>query len=67
MTLPDERYRAVRFTEQFLIELCNPKKTPKIPKELRERALLLLRHYPNEIDMELACEKIPEVFKKDRR
>jgi hypothetical protein len=32
--------------------MLDPKKTPKIPKNLRQRALSLLRHYPCEYDME---------------
>lgn len=67
MTLPDERYRAVLHTEQFLLQLCDPKQTPKMSKEIRQRAFSLLRHYPTSLDMELTSEKIPDVFAKDIR
>jgi hypothetical protein len=62
MTLPDERYRAVLNTEQFLLELCDPAVTPRVPKVVRDRANSLLRHYPSSWDMERASEGAPEVF-----
>jgi hypothetical protein len=52
MTLPDERYRAVLAAERLLKDLCDPSKTPKVPKEVRERARSCLRHYPSSYDME---------------
>jgi len=52
MTLPTERTDAVLRTEKFLLDLCNPKTTPRVPKEVRDRARSLLRHYPSQYDME---------------
>jgi hypothetical protein len=52
MTLPTERTDAVLRTEKFLLDLCNPKTTPRVPKEVRDRARSLLRHYPSHYDME---------------
>ena len=51
MTLPIERTYAVRNTEQFLLDLCNPKKTPRVPTGIREQARRLLRHYPTKYDL----------------
>lgn len=65
MTLPDERYRAVKWAEQFLLELSDPKKTPRIPKELRQRAWSILRHYPGEYDMKSAAKLAPGVFAEE--
>jgi hypothetical protein len=62
MTLPDERYRAVIHTQMFLYELCNPEKTPRVPKSVRQTASWLLRHYPSPYDMKEAADKIPEIF-----
>ncbi len=62
MTLPDERYRAVIWTELFLKDLCNPTKTPRVPKHVREQARSLLRHYPSTWDMNRAAEGAPDVF-----
>lgn len=57
MTLPYERTRAVVQTEQFLKDLMDTKKTPKVPKEIRKQAGSLLRHYPNSIDMEIISKR----------
>ena len=62
MTLPDERYRAVRMTEQLLKDLCDRTKTPRVPSIIRQRASGCLRHYPNSWDMEQAAEAVPHVF-----
>jgi len=62
MTLPDERYRAIKYTEQFLKDLCNRTKTPRVPREIREQARSLLRHYPSNWDLERLAEKSPDVI-----
>jgi hypothetical protein len=62
MTLPDERYRAVLNTEQFLLELGNPRATPGIPRRIRERAQSLLRHYPTSYEMSYVAAVAPGVF-----
>jgi hypothetical protein len=62
MTLPDERYRAVRMARQFLLELCSPEKTPKVPAIIRNQAKGILRHYPSDYEMDRASEKAPDVF-----
>jgi hypothetical protein len=62
MTLPDERYRAVKMAEQLLKDLCDPSKTPRVPKSIRARASGCLRHYPGSWDMDRAARGTPEVF-----
>ena len=57
MTIATERTRAVLNTEQFLCDLLDPKKTPRVPKEIRKRAVALLRHYPSKYDMEIVVEE----------
>lgn len=57
MTLPIERHRAVVHTKQFLLDLCDTKKTPRVSKVIRTRALTLLRHYPSEYEMDLVAEQ----------
>lgn len=57
MTLPFERTRAVLNVEQFLLDLCDPQKTPRIPKEIRRRAGSLLKHYPSKFDMEIISNR----------
>lgn len=62
MTLPDERYRALRCGEQLLLDLLNPRVTPRVPKYIRKRALGVLRHYPSSYHFEKIVETMPEVF-----
>lgn len=46
MTLPFEEKRAISYTRKFLYDLLIPRETPRVPKEIRDRARSLLRHYP---------------------
>lgn len=47
MTLPNERTNAIIVAREFLLDLIDPKVTPKIPREVRRRAISCLRHYPH--------------------
>lgn len=47
MTLPEERRKAIIMTREFLRELLDPKKTPRVPKAIRKRAYWCLKHYPD--------------------
>jgi hypothetical protein len=62
MTLPDERYRAVKMTRQFLQDLMSSEKTPRVPSIIRSQARSLLRHYPSDWDMNRAAQNTPDVF-----
>ena len=62
MTLPYERRASIAMTEKFLVDLLDPKKTPRVPKEIRQRASGCLRHYPGQYHMEIAADKLPDVF-----
>jgi hypothetical protein len=62
MTLPDERYRALRCGQQLLLDLLNPKVTPKVPKYIRQRASSILRHYPDSYHFTKIVEKMPEDY-----
>ena len=62
MTLPDERYRALRCGQQMLLDLLNPKLTPKVPKYIRQRAYSILRHYPDSYHFTKIVETMPEDF-----
>lgn len=46
MTVPIEEYNSLCNTMKFLYELLDPSKTPKVPKEIRNKASMCLRHYP---------------------
>ena len=62
VTLPDERYRALRCGQQMLLDLLNPKLTPKVPKYIRQRAYSILRHYPDSYHFTKIVETMPEDF-----
>ena len=62
MTLPDERYRAIRQTRQFLIDLMDRTVTPKVPRAIRAEAYRMLRHYPSDYDLDRLAEKSPDVI-----
>jgi len=72
MTLPRERFKAIAKTRIFLSAICDPKRTPGIPSEVRNEARNCLKHYPSQFDLEEAvhglrlaaqvfalCEPIP--------
>jgi hypothetical protein len=65
MTLPDERYRAVKFARDFLYDLMDAKKTPGVPKAVRERARSVLRHYPDDYHMNVVSNSSPDVFQSE--
>jgi hypothetical protein len=64
MTLPDERYRAVKMAEQLLRDLCDPKLTPKVPRTVRLRAMGALRHYPGTYDLEQLERAAPHIVQQ---
>ena len=61
MTLPDERYRAVKTAAQFLARLAGGD-LPRVPKAVRDEARSILRHYPLEYDMKKTCQTSPDIF-----
>jgi predicted HAD superfamily Cof-like phosphohydrolase len=63
MTLPDERYRAVKYAEQFLQRLAGGE-YPRVPKAVRTEARSILRHYPSNYDMLRAAAGAPDVFQE---
>lgn len=62
MTLPDERYRALKYGKKLLEELCDPGKTPRVPGVVRGRARSALRHYPTEYELEKMANSCPELL-----
>ena len=64
MTLPDERYRAIRITETLLTDLCNSRTTPRVPREIRLRAAQCLRHYPGSYDLHQLEVAAPHVVQE---
>ena len=62
MTLPYERYNAIKWTEDFLKSLLDPKQTPRVPRHIRQRAYGLLRHYPGGYNLDVLATKCPSVL-----
>lgn len=62
MTLPCERYNAIKYTEQFLKDLMDPKKTPRVPQEIRKQAYHCLRHYPGGYHLDMLATMCPTVL-----
>ena len=63
MTLPDERYRAVKYAAEFLRRLAGGEYA-RTPKAVRDEARHILRHYPSSWDMKHAAVHCPEVFQE---
>ena len=64
MTLPDERYRALKQGKKLLEELCDPGKTPRVPSLIRDKARTALRHFPNDNELERIADNCPEYLGK---
>lgn len=64
MTLPDERFRAIKQGKKLLEELCDPGKTPRVPSIVRQRARGVLRHFPNDYELERIADNSPEYLDK---
>ena len=65
MTLPDERYNALVVTKELLLDLLDPRKTPRIPSIIRNRAKGCLRHYPTKSDLYQLSEAAPHLVAKE--
>lgn len=65
MTLPSERRRSLLYARQFLLELIDPAKTPRVPKAVRQQALRVLRHYPYKFEIESLPERADQLFGVD--
>jgi hypothetical protein len=61
MTLPIERTNAVLNVERFLMDLRDPKKTPRLPSAIRKQASSLLKHYPRKFDMMYPAESFEAI------
>lgn len=64
MTLPDERYRALKQGKKLLEELCDPGRTPRVPSMVRDRARGALRHYPTDFELDCIADSCPDMLEK---
>jgi len=64
MTLPDERFRALKQGKKLLEELCDPGKTPRVQSLIRDRARAALRNYTADYDLDDMAVACPEILQK---
>ena len=64
MTLPDERYRAIKWAEEFLKQVANPKGYARVPTHVRNEARSILRHFPSDWDLDRIERVAPDVIQK---
>ena len=62
VTLPYERMNSLRSAEQLLCDLLDPKVTPRVPREIRQRARSVLRHFPLGSQLDVIAERVPELY-----
>lgn len=66
MTLPDERYRALINTRDFMRSLLDRLATPRVPLVIRRQARSCLKHYPWESDLEKLASSEPGILQAPR-
>ena len=64
MTMPDERYRAIMYAKSLCEDLLDPKKTPRVSKEVRRRALGVLRHFPDDYYLSMLADARPDIIER---
>jgi hypothetical protein len=64
MTLPDERYRAIMYAKSLCEDLLDSHKTPRVPKDIRRRALGVLRHFPDEYYLSMLADSRPDIIER---
>jgi hypothetical protein len=63
MTLPDERYRSVKYAAEFMQRLAGGE-YPRVPKAVRDEARSILRHYPTQWDLQQLERAAPHVVQQ---
>ena len=63
MTLPDERYRAIKRAADFMQRLAGGE-YPRVPKAVRGEAASILRHYPGSYDLAQLERAAPHVVQE---
>lgn len=60
MTMNYERRNAVNRAGEFLFDIV--RKEIEVSEEVWQKARSILKHFPNEYDLERAAEQAPEIF-----
>lgn len=59
MTLPDERYRSMMAADQLLKDILS---TPRVPKDIKNRARYVLRHWPDTHYIDELARRCPDII-----
>lgn len=62
MTIPSEKKQSLYKAYFFLMRLLDPKKTPRVPRAIRQEAYYALKHYPRDYDIEYLARKCPKIL-----
>jgi hypothetical protein len=52
------------YAKSLCEDLLDPRKTPRVPKDIRRRALGVLRHFPDEYYLSMLAEARPDVIER---
>ena len=63
MTLPDERYRALRMMGPRLMDIAM-QKGPINKRALRREVAAMLRHFPSSYEIDRIAQKCPDLLKR---
>jgi hypothetical protein len=50
--------------KSFCEDLLDSRKTPRVPKQIRQRALGVLRHFPEEYYLSMLAEARPDIIER---
>lgn len=67
MTLPYERYNALRKARAFLLALLDPRQTPRVPRSIRREAYYTLKHYPVDYEIDDLSKKCPKILQNNKK
>ncbi len=62
MSLPFEKFWSLVATKEFMRDLMDPSKTPRVPREIRRRARSTLKHFLWPSEMERLAKKCPDIL-----
>jgi hypothetical protein len=63
MTLPNEWFISMKKNREFLFDLLNPEKTPRVSKDVRKRASECLKHFP----MKPEIDQLEEMYNNSNK
>jgi hypothetical protein len=52
------------YAKSLCEDLLDPRKTPRVPKDIRRRALGVLRHFPDEYYLSMLADSRPDIIER---